>query len=159
MSFNIILYNMTDERNKINKTLSGGKTFPGILRTDCDIMNPVIRVEASADEICGYNYAFIDDFKRWYFVKNVNAYRDDVSVITLAVDVLYTYKNAILNSQCIISRSSRGSDAMFNLPDERLPVKQSAQTHVFTYPELYSNTDPTKAQSLILVLTGINPST
>ena len=159
MSMTITLYNMTDEKNKINKNISGGRDFTGTLRSDADVVNPAIRIEVSADVVCGYNYAYIPAFKRYYFIKNVNAYRDDLTVVTLAVDVLTTFKSSILNSKCILSRSSKGGDAMYDLPDERLPVKQSATTHVFLYDELYSNTDPLKAQSLILVLTGINPST
>lgn len=154
----ITLYNMTDEKNKINKNIPSGRDFTGTLRSDADVVNPAIRIEAPADAVCGYNYAYIPAFKRYYFIKNVNAYRDDLSVITLAVDVLTTFQSSILNSKCILSRSSRGGDAMYDLPDERLPVKQSATTHVFLYDELYSNVDASKAQSLILVLTGINPS-
>lgn len=154
------LYQMTQEKNRIKKNVSGGVKFEGTLRADSDIVNPSIMVEASANTVCGYNYAYIPDFKRYYFINNTNAYRTGLSIISCTVDVLTSFQTTILNSNCIISRSSRSGDTevYFDLPDDRFPVKQSETTHVISYPELYSNTDPTKAQSLILVMTGITPN-
>lgn len=159
-NFDIYLYYMTDEKNKVNKTLGTGAKFTGTLRADADITNPSIAFNVSADAICGYNYAYIPVFKRYYFIKNVNTYRDGISIVSMTVDVLKSFASTIMNSTCIISRSSNPTDwnKNFALPDDRFPIKQSQTTHVISYPELYSNTDPLKAQSLILVLTGISPS-
>ena len=154
----IYLYQMIQERNRIKKNISGGAKFEGTIRADSDVVNPSVMIEASANTVCGYNYAYIPDFKRYYFINNVNAYRTGLSIVSCTVDVLTSFQTTITGSNCIISRSSRTGDAMFNLPDERFPVKQSETSHVIAYPELYSNTDPTKAQSLILVMTGITPN-
>lgn len=154
----IQLINMTQEKNKVTKTVSAGISITGTLRDGTDVINPSIMVEKTVDSICGYNYAYIPAFKRYYFINNVSSFRNSLSVISMTVDVLKSYESTILNSKAIITRSSKAGDPIFSLPDERLPVKQSDTTHIYAYPELYSNTDPLKAQSLILVLTGINPA-
>lgn len=155
----IYLYQMTQEKNRVTKTVTGGREFEGTLRADSDVVNPSILIEAPVNTVCGYNYMYIPEFKRYYFINNVNAYRTGLSLVTATVDVLMSFSSSILNSNCIITRSSKAGDQEFALPDDRFPVLQSEATHVIGYSELYSNTDPTKAQSLILIMTGITPST
>lgn len=155
----IYLYQMTQEKNRVTKTVNGGRDFEGTLRADSDVVNPSILIEAPVNTVCGYNYMYIPEFKRYYFINNVNAYRTGLSLVTATVDVLMSFSSSILNSNCIITRSSKSGDQEFALPDDRFPILQSEKTHVIGYSELYSNTDPTKAQSLILIMTGITPST
>lgn len=155
MIINLGLY--TGEKNKINKQVSLSYSKDGVLRESSDVMNPSIIIEESPDVICGFNYAYIPDFKRWYFVENVAAYRAGLTIISLSVDVLYTYKETIMNSPAIIARSSKPGDAVYSLPDSRYPVKQSESTHVITFDTLYSNaSDPTKGQTMVLIMTGID---
>ena len=160
MSFNIQLGSYSGEKNRINKNISLSATFTGTLREGSDIVNPAILIEASADAVCGFNYAYIPEFKRYYYIQNTESYRNSLTVVTMSVDVLMTYKETILNSPAIIVRSSKVGDAVYSLPDERLPVLQSETTHVITFDSLYSNeSDPTKGQSMILIMTGIDEPT
>ena len=154
----IQLGHYSGEKNKINKSVSFSKECTGQLRDEADVTNPAIMIEAPVSEVCGYNYAYIPAFKRWYFIQNCTSYRTSMTVIVMTVDVLFTYKEAILNSQSIITRSSKNpGDAVYSLPDNRYPVKQSETTHVIKFDTLYSNeSDPTKGQTMILVLTGID---
>lgn len=153
----IQLGNYIGEKNRIQKNISLGDPFDGVLRADCDIMNPSVMIEASADTVCGYNYAYIPEFGRYYFIQNVNAYRTGLSIITMSVDVLYTYKEAILNSNAVVCRSSRTGDAIHELPDDRAAIKQSETTHMITFESLYDNdADAGKGQTAIIVMTGID---
>lgn len=155
----IQLANYNGEKNKINKQVSFAASLPGTLREGSDVVNPSIMIEAPVDAVCGFNYAYIPEFKRYYFIQNCSAFRAGLTILTMTVDVLYTYKESILNSPAIIVRSSKYGDTNgdFSLPDERYPVKQSETTHVITFDSLYSNeVDPTKGQTMILVMTGID---
>ena len=153
----IQLGNYFGAKNKITKSVSLGFNIEGTLRSDCDIMNPSILIEASPDTVCGYNYAYIPEFGRWYFVQNVNAYRTGLSIVSLAVDVLYTYKESILNSNAIVCRSSKTGDAIHELPDDRAAIKQSETTHMIQFDSLYdSDAQAGKGQTAILILTGID---
>ena len=145
------------EKNKINKSVSFSVTLSGTLRESSDVINPSIIIESPVDAVCGFNYAYIPEFKRYYFIQNCAAYRADLTILSLAVDVLFTYKETILNSPAVIVRSSKTGDAVHSLPDERYPVKQSETTHTITFDSLYSNeSDPTKGQTMILIMTGID---
>ena len=153
----IRLMSMNHEKNKVNKITSDGVELDGELRDGADVVNPAILVKRKVDDICGYNYAYIPKFKRWYFINNVQSYRNNLSVISMTVDVLMTYREAIMNSTALIVRSSKIGDGRLALPDDRYPVLQSDSTHVVTYDSLYaaSNT-PGKGQTMILVMTGID---
>lgn len=153
----IELYKVLNEKNKINKQTSGGVSFEGTLREGCDVVNPVIRLEAAVDSICGFNYAYIPEFKRYYYINNTSSLRTGLSQLSLTVDVLTTFKETVLNSNCIITRSSKTGDAIHSLPDDRYPVKQSETTHTITFSSLYSNSvDPNLGQTMILIMTGID---
>ena len=147
----------TGEKNKINKEFNADWSETGYLREGSDILNPSIMVEAAADTICGYNYAYIPEFKRWYFVQNVTSFRQGLTVVTMAVDVLMTYKESIMSSQSIITRSSKMGDGILSLPDDRFPVLQSDSTHTITFDSLYDDSvNPGKGQTMVLVMTGID---
>ena len=153
----IRLMSMNQEKNRVNKTTSDGIELEGELRDAADVVNPAILVNRKVDDICGYNYAYISAFKRWYFINNVQSYRSSLSVISMTVDVLMTYKEAIMNSTSLIVRSSKIGDGKLALPDDRYPILQSDSTHVVTYDSLYSSSlVPGKGQTMILVMTGID---
>lgn len=149
----------TGEKNKILKNIQLTLTLTGTLRDASSVVNPSVLVEENVNNVCGYNYAYIPEFKRYYYIQNCEAFRTGLTVITLSVDVLYTYKESILNSPSIISRSSKTGDGIFSLPDDRYPVKQSDTTRVIQFNSLYSSNEPGKGETMILVLTGIdNPA-
>lgn len=158
----VILYQYSGEKNKILKTLGSSKECEGQLRSESEVMTPSIELQAPVNEICGYNYAFIPEFKRWYFITNCTSVRTSLTIVNMAVDVLFTYKESILNSTAIVTRSARSGDGKFSLPDNRFPVLQSETTHTITYDSLYdadaSETNP-KGQSMIVIMTGIDEST
>ena len=162
--FDIHLTNYNGEKNRINKNVSFLVKLQGTLRESSDVVNPSILVESPVDAICGFNYAYIPVFKRYYYITNCTAYRDNLTVITMSVDVLFTYKETILNSPAIIVRSSKTTDSsspdLKDLPDDRFPLKQSETTHTITFDSLYdTDAQAGKGQTAIIIMTGIdNPS-
>ena len=54
------------EKNKINKSLTTGVTLSGTLRNESNVVNPSIVISIENPTI--YNYAYIEDFKRYYFI-------------------------------------------------------------------------------------------
>jgi hypothetical protein len=151
------LTNYTGEKNLINKNVSFAASLTGTLREGSDVVNPSIMIEAPANAVCGFNYAYIPEFKRYYFIQNCTAFRNNLTILTMTVDVLFTYKESILNSPAVIVRSSKFGDAVHSLPDDRYPIKQSDTTHVITFDSLYdANAEAGKGETMILVMTGID---
>ena len=98
---NIVLYVNNSEQNKINKSLSNPATFSGVLKEETSIINPVILMEV--DNPYNYNYAFIPEFNRYYFISNITSVNNKMWRISFKVDVLESFKNEILASSAILS--------------------------------------------------------
>lgn len=107
----IDLYNCGDENNKITKSnLTGVIQLTGTFRSEVSVTNPVVQIETSTN-ISGYNYAFISDFGRYYFITDIKAVRNGLWELSLKVDVLMTYHTEILALSAVIRRNEN----LFNL--------------------------------------------
>lgn len=126
------LYYTSDENNKINKRLSNALLLTGTMRNDSSIISPVIMVEGSSFN--SYNYAYIPQFDRYYFIKEITNYRNNLWILTLEVDVLMSFKSSILNMHCIfIETETTGADRY--LSDTRVWVnKVKDKTDILTFP-------------------------
>lgn len=102
----ITFYNNISERNVIRKTLSNPLAMSGALRESTSVTNPTITVESPA-AIVGYNYCYIPDFGRYYYVVDVKSLRLDLWAVTLRVDVLMSFKDNILNTPAIIDHTTQ----------------------------------------------------
>ena len=79
------------------------------MKTSSSIVNPVIDIKVGSNEIPEYNYAYIQAFKRYYYVTDV-VYDIGIWTLTLSVDVLATYKSDITNSRQYVLRSESNYD-------------------------------------------------
>lgn len=144
MSLTLRLYNTDSPSNKINKNLSLFGTLPVNLKNrpkdfnelDIDYSGPTLSLALS------FNYANLAPYNLYYFVKiqpsNIgNAH----NILHLELDPLMTYKNQILNLDCIIKRNTN----KYNLyvEDEELQTlkKTQIQTKAFNHTFIpYSST-------------------
>lgn len=78
------------------------------LKDDCAITAPVITLSVFTD----YNYCYIPQFKRYYFVTGCIVGTHGIYTYTLAVDVLATYKSEILSQTTYVKRSASNYDLM-----------------------------------------------
>lgn len=81
--------------NTVNKTLTEQETVTGLLNASFDILNPVLRFKTRTP--VSFNYCYINELQRYYFVKDV-AQDGDMCTVRLNVDVLFTYKDKILQA-------------------------------------------------------------
>lgn len=96
-------YSISDDRNKINKTL-GNPTAKTITFLDSvDLLHPIIRLSAFPAE---KNYCYIPALNRYYFIDSVEIIRNGLYTVRLSIDVLYTYKTEIENSTGDITETS-----------------------------------------------------
>ena len=98
------LYKNNSERNCVSKVLSNEHVLNGALRQETSIKAPVITI-AGDGSIIGYNYAFIVEFNRYYFITDVTSIRNGVWKISLLCDVLMSFKNDILASYAVIDQT------------------------------------------------------
>ena len=99
------------------------------LKAPCSILTPVLELMganmANHESITRCNYAYIPQFRRYYFIKNWT-FDDNLIIAYLEVDVLATYKTNIKASTQYILRSAYTWD--INVVDGRYPVKTTAPT-------------------------------
>lgn len=92
----ITFYSYTGKSNEIPKSLSDGITLNGLLRDNFNVLNPTLTVTNAG--VFSFNYAYIPDFGKYYFVDGVTVTSATSYEISLRVDVLQTYKDNILAS-------------------------------------------------------------
>ena len=106
----IIFYKYNDIRNKINKTLSGGLTVNDVvIQNDFDITVFDLLIKNS-DFNSEYNYCYIQDLGRYYFIESVEKMNGSIYKIRLTVDVLKSFSTQIENIQAIITKSENPDD-------------------------------------------------
>ena len=103
----IKFYKNLSEKNKIGKDLHNELSLNGNLREESSIINPTILVEHS--NLTVYNYAYIPEFKRYYFISEMTSVRNGLWRVSLSVDVLESYKTDILNLSCIVDKQQNQS--------------------------------------------------
>lgn len=121
----ITLYQYTGDRRKVNKTASlvSIGTFNGHFKAPTSIYRPTLLLTAqiSNDEIVDFNYFFIKETKRFYFLTEYILMPNHMMEISGEVDVLNTFQSQILQQSCYIERTA-GSGANSLLPDESFPL-------------------------------------
>lgn len=91
------------EKNKMNKDLTAGVTLSGTLRNESNVVTPSIIINIENPTI--YNYAYIEDFGRYYFITDYISLRTGIWQINLKSDVLMSFKDSILASYVLINNT------------------------------------------------------
>lgn len=129
MSFNIVFMYNNEPMNKISKTPVEKFTLTGELKDESSIVDPVILVEK--DSPLEANYAYIAEFGRYYYIKDITAVRTGLWRITMHTDVLKTFSEGILNSPCIVAKSSSRFNLYLNDSDYKCLQDDIIMTQTF----------------------------
>ena len=117
----IYLYQNNSPNNFITKSLVNQIKLNGTLRNESSIINPVINIEYS--NLSRYNYMYIPEFKRFYFIRNLTSIRNNLWRLDCHVDVLNTYRSEILTHQAIIEKQENTSQSDLYFDDNSFIVK------------------------------------
>ena len=98
----ITLYNNSSPANFVSKSLSEVATLEGTLRDSTSITDPVVTIERSSP--IGFNYFRVNEFGRYYFLKQSVVVTNSLITISGHVDVLMTYADKIRQSDAIVFR-------------------------------------------------------
>ena len=105
---NITLYKTKSANNVINKKLESEKNLGNkcILADNTSVTSPTVIIGGitSLDSISDYNYAYIPQCHRYYYINDIIALSGGRVKLLLTVDVLKTYANDILNSTQLVTR-------------------------------------------------------
>lgn len=135
----INLYTYSGERTRLDKTsgLSLPTTLTGTLREGCSVTDPAVVIEAAS--FPAYNYAYISEFGRYYFIDRVDNVAEDLWRLTMHVDVLMSYRGVrtpnatgIYALSAYVSRSEFSYLSVPGIVDSGFPVEASTTLTVGT---------------------------
>ena len=130
-NMSIFLYQNESAQNVVNKTLTNALELKGTLRESCDILNPSIMIENKDNTIFNYNYVYIPDFKRYYYINDFKNIINGLYQVNLKVDVLMSFKNDIKNLNCVVIRQANKDFAKQTYtPDDLIPYTEQLEESV-----------------------------
>ena len=132
----IIGYNTDTDNEHLRKNLLNATTFSGSPRGEITVENPTILIEGN---ITGLNYFKIPDFNnRYYYVTGRNVIRDNLTEVSLHVDVLMSFVDDIEQLPIFSNRNSKRPDESnpnsqgfnYDIMDPSLPCVQYTRSRV-----------------------------
>lgn len=128
---NIVLYNNSSDRRTITKTLETIETINGAEPFgECSVHNPVMRLRPF-DNWALVNYAYIADYKRYYFVTEVKIVSGNVLEISCTCDPLMSFRQQILRSVAMCVANENTSTKYIRDKNYPVSLKKSLTTYVF----------------------------
>lgn len=119
------------EKNKIGKSFLNRTNFEGTLRDETSIINPVVMMEI--ENPTGYNYAYIPEFGRYYFITDIVSVRNMLWRLSMHVDVLESFRNELQSCGVILSDTENiGADEY--LPGDVWHSRVKELTDIKTFP-------------------------
>lgn len=169
---NLTLYKYLGERNKVDKSndLVFVMNATGSFKADVNIFSPVlilslpieafeyltdedlheiddvVLTDGEAGNVLDFNYMYISEFRRYYFVTSIVVSSNELVVVTGEVDPLYSFRDQIIENYGMVERNEFEYNAM--LTDDLLPLKiehsiteyvpvSGAAVNVYFDPSLY----------------------
>lgn len=119
------LYNVPESREHLTKTLGTATTFTGAVRGEIDMVSPIVTVAATITT--HFNYAYLDDYAAYYWVREITVERKGLSIVQLERDPLMTFAADIRKCSCIAARTASAGKNTWYIPDPM--IKQNQYTY------------------------------
>ena len=119
MAYNITLYSFAKRDNSTKQPSGSGTTLSGTLKYPSSILRPVVEFSAPVSNPSGFNYAYIAEFSRYYWITDWTFDRG-FWIASMNVDALATYKSEIGSSSQYVTRSSASYN--LNISDSKYPT-------------------------------------
>lgn len=115
----IVAYSFDKRKNSTSRPTGAGSgtALDGVLKEPCSITSPRLMLLAWHRE---YNYVYIEEFNRYYFVEDVTYLSNTRVMVQLQVDVLASYRPAILTTNAYVIRATKAFNVQ--IPDTFYPT-------------------------------------
>ena len=145
---NVILYNNKSDKRQLVKNITEIKTISATAKGEINIISPTLILEYFSTD---FNYCYISDFNRYYFVKSITLLTGQRIQIDLSVDVLMTYKEEIKNLTVNVLRYENIEPTF--LTDSRIPLFSDTLQKVIEFPKNIFNLEIPSENSKNFLLT------
>lgn len=134
---NIKLYYNSSDNRQINKILLSELSISGTLREETSIIEPSIVIKSEVTP--KYNYAYIPDFQRYYYIARKESVRTGLWRFHLKVDPLMSFKADILSLKVVVSKQSDVSNGDEYIDDGSLVTDNLVFKNVYNFPSGFNN--------------------
>ena len=134
------VYKNTSDNKVVSKSISQiGGDINGTLRAPSSIIDPVIVIDKPTGfTIAQANYAFIDEFDRYYYINDIVVISNDLLELHMHVDVLYTYAAGIRSNTAVVGRQQQKANYDLLLGDGTFKVKANPHFNISKFPNGFS---------------------
>lgn len=122
----IYLYTFNKRENSTKRPSGTGESFNCVLKEDTSVVSPDILIDfddQDAPQVHLYNYAYIPDLGRYYFIADQRILRGKLWEFTLTCDIMATYKTDVSAATLYLLRCSSRFDG--DIVDNYYPVQTS----------------------------------
>lgn len=123
----ISLYKTKDSNNTLNKTMTDKLDFNIKFKETANILSPRIRIRSDVSLI-GYNYGFIPEFERFYFITDIDIMNDGIFSLSLRCDVIESFKSDLLECTGLVTKKTDGRGYL-NVPDYDIDVRKECDIY------------------------------
>lgn len=123
MAINVTFYTFAKKANSTAQP-SGGTSYSCVIKSASSVLSPEIILDVGTGSRPDYNYAYIPDYGRYYWVREWTWIENRLWAGSLEVDVLATYKSEIGSENLYVLRSSAAYDG--NIIDTLYPFKSNS---------------------------------
>ena len=156
MAFNVTFYNFSKRENATYRPTGSGETYPCVLKETSSIANPEIILEMGTADAPSWNYAYIAEFNRYYFISDWVWVQNRLWSAALSTDLLATYKDEIGASELYVLRSSAANDG--TIIDDYYPAKVNSVFTQVSIPAPFI-TDDVQRGTFVIGISGENVPT
>ena len=140
----INLFKCTAERNRVDKSnhISNRFAINGTIKKPTSVTktNPTLY---------DYNYMYIDEFKRWYFIDDIRLINATMWEIIASVDVLFSFMSDIKSSRGVVDKYEKQEIANVYFDDGSFIMDTRKDVEVKMFPNGLNETG-----SYILICAG-----
>ena len=133
----INFYKNTSDNNVLNKNITLISTYNIKLKDECNIMTPSILIHGDISN--DINYAYIEKWGRYYYVRDKKSLNNGIYEIFLKVDVLMSFKEKILNLQCIIDKQQDSTNINKYYDDGSFTVSSKEFIETINFPNGFND--------------------
>lgn len=151
MALKLRLFNTDSPSNKINKSLTTKAVLSINLKNRPKDFND-LDIDYTGSLSLDFNYAKLDEYNLFFFAKMLPSnIGNNHNILHLELDPLMTYKNQILNLDCIIKRNTNNYNVYLNDENQKITEQTKQFYHTFKGGDI-SYFNPHK--SILLTLVG-----
>ena len=135
----IKLYHCSSDPRVVTKDISDMVSYNSATARDAFAVMGGSIIIATASDLSDYNYAYITDVGRYYYITDITVLRDGVWQLTLSVDVLMTYSDAIRALHGTVDRQTNVNNGYISDPEYKALTFSAIVTK--TFPNFVNNTE------------------